>query len=112
MNSSPPQIIKHIWQGRRTSRPSFLAGTGINSQAATFVVKTTIRSICLESVANSHGADWEAALHNEMDVSMQGAIMNYLTMFSAQNLALLSDWLADTGELYVDVYVPHSGGGG
>ncbi|MBI1259962.1 MAG: hypothetical protein GC204_21040 [Chloroflexi bacterium] len=36
--------------------------------------------------------------------------MNYLTLFSAQNLALLSDWLRETGELYVDVYVPHSDG--
>ncbi len=38
--------------------------------------------------------------------------MDYLTLFSTQNLALLNDWLAETGELYVDVYVPHSGGSG
>lgn len=38
--------------------------------------------------------------------------MNYLELFSFHNLALLSDWLAETGELYVDVYLPHSGGGG
>jgi hypothetical protein len=37
--------------------------------------------------------------------------MDYLTMFSADNLALLSNWLEDTGELYIDVYVPHSSGG-
>ena len=36
--------------------------------------------------------------------------MNYLTLLSAHNLALLSDWLDETGELYVDVYLPHSGG--
>ena len=38
--------------------------------------------------------------------------MDYLTMFSAQNFALLSDWLAETGELFVDIYVPHSSGSG
>ncbi len=38
--------------------------------------------------------------------------MSYHTLFSPHNLALLSDWLADTGELYVDVYLPHSGGAG
>ena len=38
--------------------------------------------------------------------------MDYLTLFSPHNLALLSDWLAETGELYVDVYQVHSGGSG
>ncbi len=37
--------------------------------------------------------------------------MNYLLLFSPHDLALLSDWLRETGELYVDVYRPHSGGG-
>ncbi|MCL4250381.1 MAG: hypothetical protein KJ065_19680 [Anaerolineae bacterium] len=37
--------------------------------------------------------------------------MNYLSLFSPHNLALLSDWLCETGELYVDIYLPHSGGG-
>jgi hypothetical protein len=34
--------------------------------------------------------------------------MTYLNLFTSQNLALLSDWLEETGELYVDVYRPHS----
>lgn len=38
--------------------------------------------------------------------------MNYLKAFSLSNLALLSDWIEETGELYVDVYVSHSGAGG
>jgi hypothetical protein len=36
--------------------------------------------------------------------------MNYSHLFLPHNLALLSDWLGETGELYVDVYLPHSGG--
>jgi hypothetical protein len=35
-----------------------------------------------------------------------------LNLFSMHNLAMISDWLEETGELYVDVYMPHSGGGG
>src|SRR5689334_1814225 len=35
----------------------------------------------------------------------------YLGLFTPPNLALLSDWLDESGELYVDVYWPHSGGG-
>ncbi len=38
--------------------------------------------------------------------------MGYHTLFSDHNLALLSDWLAETGELYVDIQLPHSGGSG
>jgi hypothetical protein len=38
--------------------------------------------------------------------------VNYLAAFSLSNLALLSDWLKENGELYVDMYWPHSGGGG
>ena len=38
--------------------------------------------------------------------------MNYSNIFTPHNLALLSDWLAETGELYVDIYLPHSGGSG
>ena len=34
----------------------------------------------------------------------------YLSLFTIHNLALLSDWLAETGELFVDVDLPHSGG--
>ena len=37
--------------------------------------------------------------------------MKYLSLFSPHNLALISDWLAETNELFVDVYMPHSGGG-
>jgi hypothetical protein len=37
--------------------------------------------------------------------------VNYLPLFSLHNLALFSDWLKETSELYVDVYRPHSGGG-
>jgi hypothetical protein len=37
--------------------------------------------------------------------------MDYSTLFSLDNIALLSDWLEETGELYVDIYLPHSGGG-
>jgi hypothetical protein len=36
--------------------------------------------------------------------------MSYLAFFTPHNLALLNDWLSETGELYVDVYLPHSGG--
>ncbi len=36
--------------------------------------------------------------------------MNYLDIFTPHNLALLSDWLTDTDEMYVDVNLPHSGG--
>lgn len=36
----------------------------------------------------------------------------YLALFTPHNLALLEDWLAETGELYVDVYLPHSGADG
>jgi hypothetical protein len=37
--------------------------------------------------------------------------VNYLTIFTPHNLAMLSDWLAESGELYVDVYHRRSGGG-
>jgi hypothetical protein len=43
--------------------------------------------------------------------SKQEKPINFLTLFLPQNLAMLSDWLLETGELYVDVYHPHSGGG-
>jgi hypothetical protein len=36
---------------------------------------------------------------------------SYLRLFSPANLAMISDWLSETGELYVDIYHPHSGGG-
>lgn len=38
--------------------------------------------------------------------------MNYHHLFSSSNLALLRDWLVETGELYVDVHLPHSGASG
>jgi len=38
--------------------------------------------------------------------------MDYLTLFSPHNLALLSDWLEETGELYTNIEWPHSGGSG
>lgn len=38
--------------------------------------------------------------------------MKYLKLFSLSNLALLNDWLEENGELLVDIYRPHSGGGG
>ncbi len=38
--------------------------------------------------------------------------MDYLSLFLPSDLALLSDWLKETGELYCDIYLPHSGGGG
>ncbi len=41
----------------------------------------------------------------------KGIGMNYLHLFSEPNLAAISDWLNESGELYVDVYLPHSGGG-
>ncbi len=34
--------------------------------------------------------------------------MKYLTLFSIHNLALLNDWLQETGELYTDVYLPRT----
>ena len=37
--------------------------------------------------------------------------MSYLYLFSPHNLALLNDWLQETGELYVDVYHPHTASG-
>ncbi len=36
----------------------------------------------------------------------------YLELFSPHHLALLHDWLSESGELYVDLYYPHSGGSG
>jgi len=36
--------------------------------------------------------------------------MNFLDLFTLHNLALLSDWLNDESELYVDIFLPHSGG--
>jgi hypothetical protein len=38
--------------------------------------------------------------------------INYRTLFTPQNLAMLSDWLSETGELYVNIEYPHSGGSG
>ncbi len=38
--------------------------------------------------------------------------MNYETLFSPHNIALLGDWLAESGELYVDIGLPHSGASG
>jgi hypothetical protein len=38
--------------------------------------------------------------------------LDYLTLFSPHNLALISDWLEETGELYTHVYLPHSGSSG
>jgi hypothetical protein len=38
--------------------------------------------------------------------------LDYLTLFSPHNLAMLSDWLVETRELYIDVHWPHSGGSG
>lgn len=38
--------------------------------------------------------------------------MSYLSLFLPQHLAVLNDWLTETGELYVDVYWPHSGNSG
>ncbi|MBI5670157.1 MAG: hypothetical protein HZC41_19345 [Chloroflexi bacterium] len=38
--------------------------------------------------------------------------MSYLRLFLPQHLAVLSDWLVETGELYVDIYWPHSGNSG
>jgi hypothetical protein len=35
--------------------------------------------------------------------------MNFLDLFTLHNLALLSDWFEDAGELYVDINLPHSG---
>lgn len=35
--------------------------------------------------------------------------MSYLDLFSIHNLALLSDWLEERGELWVDVHLPHGG---
>jgi hypothetical protein len=39
-------------------------------------------------------------------------VKEHLGAFGAHDLALLGDWLNDTGELYIDVYWPHSGGSG
>ena len=38
--------------------------------------------------------------------------MNYLHLLSLDNIALLKDWLEETGELYVDIDLPHSGSSG
>ncbi|MCU0239775.1 MAG: hypothetical protein MUC29_10060 [Pyrinomonadaceae bacterium] len=37
--------------------------------------------------------------------------MKYLQFFSLYDLATLNNWLEQTGELFVDIYQPHSGGG-
>jgi len=34
--------------------------------------------------------------------------MTYLALLTMHNLALLSDWLSEQGELWVDVHLPHS----
>jgi len=36
--------------------------------------------------------------------------LNYFSLFTSDNLALLHDWLTETGELYVDIYHPHGAG--
>jgi hypothetical protein len=36
--------------------------------------------------------------------------MSYLNLFSLHNLAMLSDWLEESGELFVHVYFPRRGG--
>ncbi|GEM_PF-1801701 len=36
----------------------------------------------------------------------------YLGLFSAHHLAALQDWIAETGELYLHLEFPHSGGSG
>jgi hypothetical protein len=45
---------------------------------------------------------------NEMSVSPN----SYQSLLSMHNLALLSDWLAENGELLVDINWPHRGGSG
>lgn len=37
--------------------------------------------------------------------------MNYADLFTPHHIALLADWLAEKGELCVDIYHPHGGGG-
>src|SRR5437870_12828740 len=36
--------------------------------------------------------------------------MRYESLFAPQDLAMLYDWLQETGELYLDLDRPHSGG--
>jgi hypothetical protein len=38
--------------------------------------------------------------------------MNYLSLLSEHHLAKLHDWLMESGELCVYIYLPHSGSGG
>jgi hypothetical protein len=50
-------------------------------------------------------------LRNQISSPPSTEDKSYLRLFSPANLAMISDWLNETGELYVDVYHPHSGGG-
>lgn len=38
--------------------------------------------------------------------------MNYLGLFTPYHLAVLQDWITESGELFVDLNYPHSGGSG
>jgi hypothetical protein len=38
--------------------------------------------------------------------------MDYSELFSESHIATLHDWLVETGELYVHLEFPHSGGSG
>ncbi len=38
--------------------------------------------------------------------------MDYAALFTSHHIAVLHDWLAESGELFVDVDYPHSGGSG
>lgn len=37
--------------------------------------------------------------------------MKYTELFTPYHVAVLVDWLAEKGELCVEIYIPHSGGG-
>ncbi|MBK9096498.1 MAG: hypothetical protein IPM84_27820 [Anaerolineae bacterium] len=45
-----------------------------------------------------------------MTSEMQISPDTYVALLSMHNWALLSDWLTETKELFVDVDLPHSGG--
>jgi hypothetical protein len=36
--------------------------------------------------------------------------MKYLKLFTLHNLALINDWLEESGSLFVDIYIPHNCG--
>jgi hypothetical protein len=64
-------------------------------------------------VAAADANRWAALTsHSTTADKMQIPEDSYQSLLSMHNLALLSDWLAENDELFVDIDFPHSGGSG